>query len=97
VLASATQPLSRTLSPACALVVLLLVIGAVLATSVGPFVFAIVLPVAALRISLFRRQRFIPWRTIRLDRVPHPTVFTKLITQCAPKTEIDDSFATLAN
>jgi hypothetical protein len=49
------------------------------------------------RLSIFRGQRFLPWRTIRLDRVPHPTVFTKVVTQYAPKVEIDDAFATLSS
>lgn len=47
------------------------------------------------RITLFRRQRIIPWRSIRLDRVPHPTVFAKLVTECAANVDIDDPIGSL--
>jgi len=44
------------------------------------------------RLHLFRRQRILPWRTIRLDRVPHPTVFAKLVRDHAKKLEDDERF-----
>lgn len=47
------------------------------------------------RITLFRGQRVIPWRSIRLDRVPHPLLFAKLVTECAPKVDIDDPIGAL--
>jgi hypothetical protein len=34
--------------------------------------------------GLFARTLVVP-----LDRVPHPTVFLKLVTACAKKTEVD--------
>jgi hypothetical protein len=49
------------------------------------------------RMSIFRRQRFIPWRTIGLDRVPHPTVFIELSKRCASKVELDDCLLALTN
>lgn len=48
------------------------------------------------RITFFRGQKIIPWRSIRLDRVPHPTIFAKLVTECAPKVEVDDPLGALA-
>jgi len=42
------------------------------------------------RISFFRRQKVIPWRTVRLDRVPHPTVFVKLVRERALRFEVDN-------
>ena len=42
------------------------------------------------RMVFFRRQRWIPWRTVRIDRVPHPTLFVKMVAIYAPRTEIDD-------
>ena len=42
------------------------------------------------RIALFRGQRIVPWRKIALDRVPHPTIFVKLVTESAPTVDIDD-------
>ena len=42
------------------------------------------------KVSFFRRQRIIPWRSIGIDQVPHPTVFVKLVKECATKIEIDD-------
>lgn len=41
-------------------------------------------------IRLFRRMPLLPWRTIRLDRVPHPMLLTTLIRELAPRVEIDD-------
>lgn len=31
------------------------------------------------RVQLYRRQGVVPWRTIALDQVPHPSVFVKLM------------------
>ncbi|WP_437317323.1 DUF6585 family protein [Sorangium sp. So ce385] len=45
------------------------------------------------RIALFRGQTVFPWRTVRLDRVPHPTVFAKLVVERAPRVERDDVWA----
>src|ERR1019366_5763769 len=45
------------------------------------------------RIHLFRWQRFIPYKTIRIDRVPHPTVLIKVIQECARKVESGDALA----
>ncbi|WP_394830512.1 hypothetical protein LVJ94_28805 [Pendulispora rubella] len=47
------------------------------------------------RVALFRRQTVFPWRNIRLDQVPHPTIFAKLVTEYAPKVEVDDPLGTL--
>jgi len=47
------------------------------------------------RVALFRRQTVFPWRNIRLDQVPHPTIFAKLVTEYAPKVEIDDPLGSL--
>jgi hypothetical protein len=40
------------------------------------------------RISLFRRQTVFPCRTILLDRIPHPTVFAKVMAECGVKHEV---------
>lgn len=48
------------------------------------------------QITLFRGQTILPWRSIRLDRVPHPTIFAKLVTECATKVELDDSVRALS-
>ncbi|WP_437813563.1 DUF6585 family protein [Sorangium sp. So ce1078] len=45
------------------------------------------------RIAFFRGQTVFPWRTVRLDRVPHPTVFAKLVTERAPRVERDEVWA----
>ncbi|TKD01481.1 DUF6585 family protein [Polyangium fumosum] len=42
------------------------------------------------RIAFFRGQTLIPWRTISLDKVPHPTVFMSLVRACATRIEDDD-------
>jgi len=42
------------------------------------------------RIAFFRGQTVIPWRTVSLDKVPHPTVFMNLVRACAPRIEVDD-------
>jgi hypothetical protein len=41
------------------------------------------------RVSLYRRQPIFAWRTVRLDRIPHPMVFTALVTSLAPKMRVD--------
>jgi hypothetical protein len=42
------------------------------------------------KIALYRWMPIFPWRTLRLDRVPHPTMFVKLFRELAPEVEIDD-------
>jgi len=42
------------------------------------------------RIAFFRRQTVFPWRTVSLDRVPHPNVFAKLVEETAPRVEVDE-------
>jgi hypothetical protein len=37
-----------------------------------------------------------PERLIRLDRVPHPTIFAKLVTECGPNVEVDEPLGALA-
>ena len=49
------------------------------------------------RITFFRGRSPFPWRSIRLDHVPHPTIFAKLVMECAPKVEVDDPLGGLAN
>jgi len=39
------------------------------------------------RISFFRAQTVIPWRTVAFDKVPHPTVFVKLVQSLAHRIE----------
>ncbi|WP_437953381.1 hypothetical protein WME98_23925 [Sorangium sp. So ce296] len=34
-----------------------------------------------------------PWRPVRLDRVPHPTVFARLVVERAPRVERDEVWA----
>ncbi|MDC3959494.1 DUF6585 family protein [Polyangium jinanense] len=45
------------------------------------------------RIVFFRGQTVIPWRTVSVDKVPHPTVFMNLVRACAPRIEVDDPLA----
>lgn len=40
--------------------------------------------------ALFKRVPVLSWRTIRLDRIPHPTLFARLFRELAPRVEIDD-------
>ena len=47
------------------------------------------------RMTLFRRQTVLPYRSLFLDRVPHPTVFSRLVTECAKKVHVDDPLGTL--
>jgi hypothetical protein len=47
------------------------------------------------RVTLFRRQTVLAYRSILLDRVPHPTVFARLVTECAKKVDVDDPLGTL--
>jgi hypothetical protein len=42
------------------------------------------------RIALFAGSGFLPWRTIRLEKVPHPTVLLKLVRELARSVEVDD-------
>jgi hypothetical protein len=42
------------------------------------------------RVALCRASKLWPWRTVRLDKVPHPTLFTALVTSLASKVEQDD-------
>ena len=37
------------------------------------------------RIAFLRGQSVFPWRTVKLDAVPHPTIFVKLVKECAGK------------
>ncbi|WP_272827520.1 hypothetical protein [Sorangium sp. Soce836] len=37
-----------------------------------------------------RGQTVYPWRTVRLDRVPRPTVFARLAVERAPRVERDE-------
>jgi hypothetical protein len=46
------------------------------------------------RISLFRWQTVFPCRTILLDRIPHPTVFAKVMAECGVKHEVYDPLGT---
>ncbi|WP_437958311.1 DUF6585 family protein [Sorangium sp. So ce119] len=45
------------------------------------------------RVAFFRGQTVFPWKTVSLDRVPHPTVFARLVTERAPRVERDDVWA----
>lgn len=47
------------------------------------------------KLAFFRGQTLVPWRSIRLDAIPPPTVFAKLVTPRAPKVEIDDPLGSL--
>jgi hypothetical protein len=42
------------------------------------------------RVFVYRRFPIFAWCTVRLDRIPHPTVFTALVTACAPRVRVDD-------
>lgn len=39
------------------------------------------------RIAFFRGQTIFPWRTVHLDRVPHPTLVMKFVAELAPRKE----------
>jgi hypothetical protein len=41
-------------------------------------------------IALFKRARLVPWRTIHLSSVPHPTLFARLFRELASNVEVDD-------
>lgn len=43
--------------------------------------------ICADRVEFFRGQRILPWRSIRLDSVPHPTVFAELVGSLAVRVE----------
>lgn len=40
------------------------------------------------RVAFFRAQVIFPWKTVRLDAVPHPSIFLRLVREAAPKTEV---------
>jgi hypothetical protein len=40
-------------------------------------------------LSLFRRMRVFPWRTVQMDAIPHPTVFARLAAERLPRVERD--------
>jgi len=42
------------------------------------------------RVSLYRRSPIFAWRTVRLDRVPHPTVFLALVMACVAEVRVHD-------
>jgi hypothetical protein len=44
------------------------------------------------KLRLYRRFPIFAWRTVRLDRVPHPTVFLALLASLAPELRVDDAF-----
>ena len=47
------------------------------------------------RVALCRASTLWPWRTVRLDKVPHPTLFVALVAGLAKKIERDDPAAKL--
>jgi hypothetical protein len=40
------------------------------------------------RVAFFRSFPIFPWKTVRLDRVPHPSIFARLLRDAAPKVEV---------
>jgi hypothetical protein len=43
------------------------------------------------KVRLYRRSPILAWRTVRLDRLPHPTVFISLLSACvAGRVRVDD-------
>jgi hypothetical protein len=42
------------------------------------------------RLVFFARSRLWSWKTVRLDRIPHPTVFLKLVRENARTLDVDD-------
>ncbi|HVY49678.1 MAG TPA: hypothetical protein VHB21_27480 [Minicystis sp.] len=38
----------------------------------------------------------LPWRSVRLDQVPHPTLFVELVASLAKRLERDDPWAEFA-
>jgi hypothetical protein len=40
------------------------------------------------RVAFFRALPVFPWKTVRLDGVPHPYVFVRLLEDAAPKLEV---------
>jgi hypothetical protein len=40
-------------------------------------------------LSLFTRWPLFPWRTIKLETIPHPTVLGRLVAELAPRVEHD--------
>jgi hypothetical protein len=47
------------------------------------------------RLAFFRGQTVIPWRTVKLDQVAHPTLFVALVGGCARKLEVDNGWLDL--
>jgi len=48
-------------------------------------------------LQLYRGQRLVPWRKIRFDGVPHPTVFAELVKVCVPWMELDNPLDAFTN
>lgn len=48
-------------------------------------------------IALFRRMPFFAWRTVRMDRIPHPMVFARLVRDLVPRVKIDKLPGSTAN
>jgi len=42
------------------------------------------------RVSFFQRRPLFPWRVVRLDRIPNPTVFAALVAQKVRNVKYDD-------
>jgi len=42
------------------------------------------------RVLFYRRLPILSWRSVRLDRIPNPTVFVGLVTNCVAKMRIED-------
>jgi hypothetical protein len=49
------------------------------------------------KVAFLRHTTLWPWRTIRLDAVPHPAVFTTLVRELAVRVEVDDWLAGLSD
>jgi hypothetical protein len=49
------------------------------------------------RLCFFRGQRVFPWKSIRLDEVPHPLLFAALVRRCAGSIESDTFVAWLTS
>jgi hypothetical protein len=45
------------------------------------------------RVAFFRWIPIFPWKTVRLDRVPHPFLFVRLLRDAAPKVEVHPPIA----
>jgi hypothetical protein len=40
------------------------------------------------RVAFFRSNSVLPWKTVRLYRLPHPFLFVRLLRDAAPKVEV---------